>query len=295
MTPSVDSNRPDVLAAGAVVWRRRREVLLVHRPTYDDWSFPKGKLDAGEWLPAAAVREVAEETGLTVRLGPPLGTQRYLNGDRMKSVHYWVGWAVGSDDVSGYLVNSEIDDVRWVPWKTAMERLTYPYDRETLMESRPYRRKSRALIVLRHGSAEPRKTWSGDDRKRPLAEAGRDQAERLVPLLAAYDATRLVTSTSTRCRKTLTPYAEASGLKLEEYDGLSQEDATTDSVVEIVDDLLETKEGSVLCTHRPVLPSVLEALGVEVVRLSPAGMLVVHHRAGSVVATERYDEDQDTP
>ena len=140
MTPSVDSNRPDVLAAGAVVWRRRREVLLVHRPTYDDWSFPKGKLDPGEWLPAAAVREVGEETGLTIRLGPPLGTQRYLNGDRMKSVHYWVGWAVGSDDVSGYLVNSEIDDVQWMPWKAAMERLTYPYDRETLKGSRPYRR-----------------------------------------------------------------------------------------------------------------------------------------------------------
>ena len=294
MTPSVDSNRPDVLAAGAVVWRRRREVLLVHRPAYDDWSFPKGKLDAGEWLPAAAVREVAEETGLTIRLGPALETQRYLNGDRMKSVHYWVGWAVGSDDVSGYLVNNEIDDVQWLPWKAAMERLTYPYDRETLKESRPYRRKSRALVVLRHGSAEPRKTWSGDDRKRPLADAGREQAERLVPLLAAYDTTRLVTSTSTRCRKTLTPYAEASGLKLEEYDGLSEEDATAESVVEIVDDLLETKEGSVLCTHRPVLPSVLEALGVEVARLSPAWMLVVHHRAGSVVATERYHEEQDT-
>lgn len=91
MAPSVDSNRPDVLAAGAVVWRRRREVLLVHRPAYDDWSFPKGKLDPGEWLPAAAVREVGEETGLAIRLGPPLRTQRYLNGDRMKSVYYWVG------------------------------------------------------------------------------------------------------------------------------------------------------------------------------------------------------------
>ena len=292
MTPSVDSNRPDVLAAGAVVWRRRREVLLVHRPTYDDWSFPKGKLDAGEWLPAAAVREVAEETGLTIRLGPPLGTQRYLNGDRMKSVHYWVGWAVGSDDVSGYLVNSEIDDVKWLPWKAAMERLTYPYDRETLKESRPYRRKSRALVVLRHGSAESRKAWSGDDRKRPLDEEGREQAERLAPLLAAYDVSRLVTSSSTRCRKTVTPYADASGLKLEEYDGLSQEDASAESVVEVVDDLLETKEGSVLCTHRPVLPSVLEALGVEVVRLAPAGMLVVHHRSGAVVATEPHHEDE---
>jgi 8-oxo-(d)GTP phosphatase len=289
MAPSVGSNRPDVLAAGAVVWRRREEVLLVHRPTYDDWSFPKGKLDPGEWLPAAAVREVAEETGLAIRLGPPLGRQRYRNGDRMKSVHYWVGWAMGSDDVSGYLVNSEIDDVQWLPWKTAREQLTYPYDRETLEESRPFRRKSRALIVLRHGSAESRKAWSGDDRRRPLVDSGHAQADGVVPLLGAYDVSRVVTSSSTRCRQTVAPYADASGLKLETHDGLSQEDATAESVMEIVDDLLEAKEGSVLCTHRPVLPSVFDALGLEDPRLAPAGMLVVHHRRGATIGTEAYD------
>ena len=290
MAPSVGSNRPDVLAAGAVVWRRRQEVLLVHRPTYDDWSFPKGKLDPGEGLPTAAVREVGEETGLAIRLGPPLGSQRYPNGDRMKSVHYWVGWAVGSDDVSGYLVNSEIDDVRWVPWRAALERLTYPYDRQTLKEARRHRRKTRALVVLRHGSAESRKAWSGDDRQRPLAEAGYRQAEQLIPFLAAYDVTRVVTSTSTRCRQTVAPYAEAGGLKLEEHDDLSEEEASVESVVEIVDDLLDTKEGSVLCTHRPVLPSVFDALGLDGVRLAPSGLLVVHHRAGKVVATQAYDE-----
>jgi 8-oxo-dGTP diphosphatase len=290
MAPSVSSHRPDVLAAGAVVWRRRQEVLLVHRPAYDDWSFPKGKVDLGEELPTAAVREVGEETGLAIRLGPPLGNQRYPNGDRMKSVHYWVGWAVGSDDVSGYLVNSEIDDVRWLPWRAAMDRLTYPYDRRTLKEARRHRRKSRALVVLRHGSAESRKAWSGDDRLRPLAEAGYQQAERLIPLLAAYDVSRVVTSTSTRCRQTVTPYAEASGLKLEEYDGLTEEDASAESVVEIVDDLLATKEGSVLCTHRPVLPSVFDALSLDAVRLAPSGLLVVHHRAGQVMATQTFDE-----
>ena len=291
MAPSVSSHRPDVLAAGAVVWRRRQEVLLVHRPTYDDWSFPKGKLDPDEWLHGAAVREVAEETGLTIRLGPPLGTQRYLNGDRMKSVHYWVGWAVGSDDVSGYLVNSEIDDVQWLPWRAALKRLTYPYDRQTLKESRRHRRKSRALVVLRHGSAESRKAWSDDDRLRPLEGSGHHQAERLAAVLGAYDVSRVVTSTSTRCRQTVAPYAEASGLKLEEHDGLSEEDASAESVVEIVDDLLEGKEGSVVCTHRPVLPSVLDALGLSQLRLAPAGMLVVHHRGGRVVATESHSDD----
>ena len=85
----------------------------------------------------------------------------------MKTVDYWVGWAVGSDDVSGYLVNDEIDDVRWVPWRSARENADVSHDRGTLSESRQHRRKSRPLVVLRHGSAESRKAWRGDDRRRP--------------------------------------------------------------------------------------------------------------------------------
>ena len=125
-TPEPTSSRRDVLAAGAVVFRPGRQVLLVHRPRYDDWSFPKGKLDPGEHLTSAAVREVEEETGVHVRLGVPLTGQRYPNGGgRMKSVAYWVGRAVGDDDVSGYRLNDEIDDVEWVPYDEALARLTY--------------------------------------------------------------------------------------------------------------------------------------------------------------------------
>src|SRR5437868_5505689 len=109
------TSRPDeVRAAGAVVLRNN-QVLLVHRPAYDDWSFPKGKLDPGESAPVAAVREVAEETGVRIRLGVPLRTQSYPNGGgRTKVVDYWVGRVVGDHDVSGYLVNDEIDEVCWV-------------------------------------------------------------------------------------------------------------------------------------------------------------------------------------
>ena len=108
------ASRPgDVRAAGAVVLRKGR-VLLVHRPAYDDWSFPKGKLDRGETTVAAAVREVEEETGLRVRLGVPLSRQSYLTAARTKVVDYWVGRVVGDHDVSGYLANAEIDEVAWV-------------------------------------------------------------------------------------------------------------------------------------------------------------------------------------
>src|SRR5690242_5455623 len=124
-----------IVAAGAVVVRKGPEVLLVHRPKYDDWSFPKGKLDPGEHETTAAVREVAEETGLDVRLGVPLTTQSYdvRNGTvRPKVVHYWAARVVGGDDVSTYRPNAEIDAVAWVPLDQAAKKLSYKRDRETL-------------------------------------------------------------------------------------------------------------------------------------------------------------------
>jgi 8-oxo-dGTP diphosphatase len=279
----------DVLAAGVVVFRPGRKVLLVHRPRYDDWSFPKGKLDPGEHLAACAVREVAEETGLHVRLGPPLAPQRYANGNgRMKTVSYWTGRVVGDDDVSGYAVNDEIDEVAWVPVDEAEGRLTYPHDRDTLAEALRRRRKTHALVVLRHGSARSRSAWRGDDRRRPLVVAGQHQAQRLVPLLSAYDVTRVLSSSSTRCVQTVQPYADTTGWKLELEDGLSEEDATAASVLAAVDGLVHADEGALLCTHRPVLPSVFDALGVDDPGLEPGGLLVAHLRKGKVVATEEH-------
>jgi 8-oxo-dGTP diphosphatase len=279
----------DVLAAGVVVFRPGRRVLLVHRPRYDDWSFPKGKLDPGEHATAAAVREVAEETGLHVRLGPPLSSQRYPNGnDRMKTVSYWTGRVVGDDDVSSYAVNDEIDDVRWVELDEAFGLLTYPHDRDTLREAAKLRRRTHALVVLRHGAARSRKGWARDDRERPLVRAGQLQSQRLVPMLAAYDVTRLVSSSSARCVETLVPYADTTGWKLELEAGLTEQEATAESVLRVVDELVQADEGAVLCSHRPVLPSVFDALGMEDAQLELAELLVVHLRKGKIVATERH-------
>ncbi|WP_426245910.1 NUDIX hydrolase [Nocardioides sp. LHG3406-4] len=279
----------DVVAAGAVVTRRGGDVLLVHRPRYDDWSFPKGKRDRGEHVLATAVREVAEETGLEIRLGPPLDGQRYPTaGGRMKAVHYWMARVVGSDDVTGYAVNDEIDQVEWLPWADAEARLTYPHDRETLAQARRLRRSTRALVVLRHGDARSREAWRHDDRLRPLVRSGRLQAERLVPLLAAYDVSLVATSSSLRCVDTVVPYSRTSGWPLSRHDVLSEEDATAEGVHTLVDELMHAGEGALLCTHRPVLPTVFDALGVDEVELEPAAMLVVHHRKGRVVATEQH-------
>jgi len=282
-----------------VVFGPGRTVLLVHRPKYDDWSFPKGKLDRGERAAAAAVREVLEETGVPVRLGPPLASQRYPIRGGMKTVVYWTGrpvdHAADNVDVTTYAPNAEIDDVRWVPVDKAAGALTYAYDRVTLTEALELRKRTRTFVVLRHGVARAKRSWHGDDRRRPLLAGGLRQAERLVPVLAAYGVSRLVSSGSTRCTQTLAPYADSCGGRLETDDVFSEEDATPKAVRARVADLVADLEGAskhtggvVLCTHRPVLPWVFDALGLEDARLEKGEMLVVHLRRGRVVATERH-------
>ena len=280
---------PEILAAGAVVFRKGEdgtEVLAVHRPKYDDWSFPKGKLDPGEHPAVAAVREVAEETGLDVRLGPPLPWQEYDVAAGRKRVHYWVGRLTGGDDVASYAPNAEVDDVRWIPLAKAKMQLSYPRDRATLAEATGRRKRSTPLLVLRHAAACPRATWTGDDRERPLSPEGGVRAERLVPLLGAYGVTRLVSSGSRRCWATLAPYADLVDVDLEVRDDLSQRGATGRHVRAQVDRLLAWREPAVLCTHRPVLPMVLASLGLPIRPLDPGALLVVHHRRGGIVAVE---------
>ncbi len=286
----VDVEPPEILAAGAVVARKGPQVLLIHRPKYDDWSFPKGKLDPGEHATTAAVREVHEETGLAIRLGPPLPHQDYLTGNgtlRSKRVFYWAGRVLGDDDVSAYLPNAEIDDVRWLDLEDARSALTHDYDRATLESFTRVRKRTTPLVVVRHGDAESRKTWTGADLERPLTESGVLQSRAIVPLLAAYGVRRILSSSAHRCWTTLAPYAEATGLDLLVTDGLA-EGADEDVVTEVVQGLLNDPTPAVLCTHRPVLPALWAALGLPNTRLEPAEALVVHHRRGRVVTTEQH-------
>ncbi len=297
-SPQTDRDTPspaEVVAAGAVVTRkgpRGPQVLLVHRPKYDDWSFPKGKLDPGEHALAAALREVAEETGLDVTLGMPLSDQEYVVGNgtaRPKRVHYWVGRPLGDGDVSDYEVNAEIDRLEWLDVDTARKRITRDLDRDTLEEFVEVRRRTVPLIVLRHAKALPRKGWTGDDRERPLSDLGEIQSDQVVALLAAYGVRRVVSSSSRRCWTTAAPYAHVARADLEVADELSEEDATADGVAQIVTVLREDRQPAVLCTHRMVLPHVMAALDLPERSLETAGMLVVHHRQGRVEAVEVHE------
>jgi 8-oxo-dGTP pyrophosphatase MutT (NUDIX family) len=123
---AVVSDRVD--AAGGVVVRGG-ELLLVHRPRYDDWTLPKGKLDAGESFEDAAVREVQEETGLRCRLGRELPSIQYEVGGRPKLVRYWL---MSPEDEAAFVPNDETDEVRWVAPQEALALLSYDRDRDVI-------------------------------------------------------------------------------------------------------------------------------------------------------------------
>ena len=279
---------PDVIAAGAVVVRKGA-VLLVHRPKYDDWSFPKGKQDPGEDEVVTAVREVAEETGVEVRLGMPLPSTAYMQLDgRTKLVHYWRAAVVGDHDVTTYRANDEIDDVAWVPLDEAAGLLSYERDREVLAALETSRRTT-PLALLRHAKALSRKKWDGADPERPLTDEGQAQAKSLTTLLAAYGITRVVTSSSTRCVQTVQPYVDEHVLTASQTVALSEEHVDAGAAHALVDDLLADTEPTVLCSHRPVLPLLLERLGVDIPPLDPGALLVVHHRKGKILDAELHE------
>jgi 8-oxo-dGTP diphosphatase len=131
---SSPANTP-VLAAGCVLWRRspaggELEICLVHRPKYDDWSHPKGKLKRGEKALTAALREVVEETGYTARPGAELPTLHYVANGRPKEVRYWAAEATGG----GFVPTLEVDRILWLPPATARHRLTQPRDRDLVTD-----------------------------------------------------------------------------------------------------------------------------------------------------------------
>jgi 8-oxo-dGTP diphosphatase len=123
----------EVLAAGGLVLRDGSEVAVVHRPRYDDWSLPKGKLDKGEDFEQAALREVEEETGLRCELGRPLGEASYRDKKgRAKLVRYF---EMGSCE-GEFTPNDEVDELRWVRLDEAGELLSYGFDRELVERAR---------------------------------------------------------------------------------------------------------------------------------------------------------------
>ncbi|MBB2747833.1 UNVERIFIED_ORG: 8-oxo-dGTP diphosphatase [Microbispora rosea subsp. rosea] len=283
-----------IRAAGAVVWRGDEddpEVALVHRPAYDDWSLPKGKLKHGEHVIAGALREVREEIGLRVVLGRALPPVHYLHDGRLKRVDYWLARAL-DDQVAAD--GDEVDEVAWLPIEEARRRLTYAWDRSLLRAVGAAPLVTTPLILLRHALAGSRQEWKGDDDRRPLDERGRAQAEVLATVLGAYRPSVLVSSHSRRCTQTLRPYAERHGLEMREQTALSESGYDPREAERTVRGLLAAPVPAVLCSHGKVLPELLGMAG-EALRgvrtadhaLAKGGFAVLHRAVGRDRAADR--------
>jgi 8-oxo-dGTP pyrophosphatase MutT (NUDIX family)/phosphohistidine phosphatase SixA len=295
-----------ILSAGAVLWRpaaRGTEVLLVHRPKYDDWSLPKGKREPGEHVLLTAVREVFEETSVRPVLGPWLRTVEYLVNGRPKQVDYWS--ALSAQDSAA--PSHEIDAVSWLPVRQALDSVTYPRDADVIASLQA--RATVPLILLRHASAGYRSSWAGDDQLRPLDAEGVADATLLADLLACFAPRALVISSpARRCTESLRPYAAAFGGSVEAEavlavpgraaDFPSGRTDRADTLRHLFRDLVAIGRPVVVCLHRENLPLALAAacsvLGAPPpaepdLPLPKGGFWVLHTAAGKLAALERYE------
>lgn len=302
----------EIRAAGAVVRRAAEpsaQILLVHRPKYDDWSLPKGKLEPGEHVLQAAVREVGEETGLRVTLGRRIPPVHYLVSGIPKRVDYWVATAEGLP--GEFVPTHEVDRLAWAapegsgpPGGVA---LSYERDVDTVAAALAGPRRTTPLIVVRHASAGHKADWPGDDRARPLDPQGEHDARSLASLLRCFGVGRVISAPAERCQATVRPYAAAIGAEVAvepafdvpstDAGGTVRSGATADAE-KVVAALAASDEPVVLCAHRENLPVLLAAvcaeLGAERPTWAPlrkGEFRVLHRAAGRLIAAEHYHPD----
>ncbi|WP_333812722.1 NUDIX hydrolase [Timonella senegalensis] len=275
-SPALEST-PVIECAGALVWRVHDgalQVKLIHRPKYNDWSWPKGKVDLGETLAAAAVREVKEETGKYIVLGIALPGLQYITPEgELKRVHYWAARQVPKTEPSVVArppvapVNAaEVDRSEWCTVKEAAKRLSRAADKIPLTALVDAYDKgeldTHVVAIARHGKALARAQWNGPEATRPLTPLGVAQSEALVPVFAAFGISDVVSSVWARCAATTAPYVRAAGVhgSLSELFTEASHERNPKVVIAAVNQLVASSKTSLLCTHRPVLPTLFKAM-----------------------------------
>lgn len=259
--------RNQVRAAGAVLWRSGDdstvEVAVVHRPRYDDWSLPKGKLKEGETVPAAAVREVAEETGFATRLGRRLTTVHYPVAEGIEKCVVYFSAAAGE---GAFTAGVEVDQIRWLTVEQAVDLLSYQRDRVVLEDFTALPARLHTLLLVRHAKAGKREDWDGPDHLRPLSYAGRQQAEALRKLLPVFGPRRMYSAPAERCVRTIADLAKDIGVPVGLEPALSEDGYWPDPKAglcrlhAIVAAGREDSDVAVVSSQGGVIPDVVEIL-----------------------------------
>ena len=290
-----------IQAAGAVLWRysqKKIEIALVHRPRYNDWSLPKGKVEEKESHIACAYREVIEETGYTPEFGPEIGQATYKVEEGKKVVRYWSARA--TDAAPTAIDKNEIDEVLWLEVKEAKKKLTLEDDRAIVDVFTEVGVGTTPLVLLRHAKALKREEWDGDDADRPLNNLGQLQTKRLLPQFFPYNIAEVHSSDAYRCMQTVEDLSRALDLNLFIALDLS-EDAFAkdkDAALDYVSSLMIDGKNVLICSHNPILPKVLKKLvGKKYFKemdskLEPAQAWVIHHRDGEVCAVDWVESPQ---
>ena len=287
-----------ISAAGAVVWRKHKdnftEVAIIHRPKYDDWSFPKGKLEVGESLIACAHREVLEETNLQTEFGPHLGQVEYFTPDGLKKVTYWSAKVIAEKP---FRTNSEVDQLKWIPITKVIEVLTNETDKEIFDKFVKVKFNSKPFILLRHAKAITRDEWQGEDDDRPLSSSGQNQAMRLLSTYQVFNIDQIHSSDAVRCYDTVKSMAKGLDIKLEVSSKLSENTYKKDKekAFDYVRELIKEDKSILICSHNPILPKMLNKLTkkseieADEDKLSPADGWVIHRSGKEIIQIDRLD------
>ena len=285
-----------IQAAGAVLWRRLSDeliqVALIHRPRYDDWSFPKGKVETGESEISCAFREVLEETGYETIFGPELCKIEYMVGEATKTVRYWSAQAIG--EAKGVMDLQEVDQIIWVTIADAYNKLSREGDKEVLKNFEKFGTDTTPLILLRHGKAIAREEWEGDDGDRPLAQLGQIQSMRMLAKYFPFGIAEIHTSDAVRCYETVAPMARSLSLDMIYWTELSEYAYEKDkkAAINVVNDIIESEAHAVVCGHNPVIPGIVaKFIGKKNFKgldhgLMPGEAFILHHRDGEIIAID---------
>ncbi|MDQ1746720.1 MAG: 8-oxo-(d)GTP phosphatase [Frankiaceae bacterium] len=289
-------------AAGGVLWRPALggpgvEVALVHRPKYDDWSLPKGKLTSGEHPLLGGLREVWEETGYGAVPGRPLGEIRYLKDGDPKRVRYWAMQADGGR----FEPNEEVDQLMWLPPREGQRHLLPFRDQRILAEFARDAEPTWPCLLVRHGSAGERSAWPGDDRERPLDDVGHEQAIALADVLSVFRIARVFSADVLRCLETVGPYAAAHELTVESEPLVSESGvaAAPDAAVERFVTIVSAGEPVAVCSQGKAMPELIAGLCRVLGYLAPpdpstrkGGVWALHVAANGkprLAGLERFD------